>query len=257
MSIKRQLMHVQYIRDPKKKTSYVYFIEKQKLPNGDIKKVVITEKDPTYRFYINEQFVPETANAVNFIEKEKVKAIDVPYSKLYSEVLNLVIDNEDLKNELLGADYSAKQSAAINSNNCHLIDLNIVDYKIREYLERYNKELDVIPLKKVFLDIETDISDYDDFPHPEIAPCPINMFSYLDNEEMILYCGILYDETNDSQLEFLEEALNDEDNLLERIRLEEFPDVKELKLEIFFNEVDLIKFVFDKIKHDKPDFVGG
>jgi hypothetical protein len=83
------------------------------------------------------------------------------------------------------------------------------------------------------------------------------MFSYLDNEEMILYCGILYDENNESQLEFLEEVLNEENNILEEIRKEEFPEVKELKLEIFFNEVELIKFVFDKIKRDKPDFVGG
>lgn len=250
---KRHLINVLHIRDKKRK-SVIYFIEKVRHPDGTIQKNIITETDPKYTYYLTnkENWIKDNEVPVNFIEKNKVHPISVPYDNLLESIYtNLGFSYHEVKNNA----YNSLRDIYAKSN-VHLADLNLVDYKIREYLERYKNELDVIPLEKVFMDIEVDIYDYDEFPHAEIAPCKVCLTSYFDDKTKVLTGMILYDETNASQQEFLTKIL-DNPQYSEALRKEYFPDASDLVIEVFFDEVELIKFIFAKINIEKPDFVLG
>lgn len=253
---KRQLMNTLSFRTMRR-TNKVLYMEKVQNDDGTITKNIIKEDKPSFSFYITK---PEfkLSQPTNFIEMDKVDKIECDYDDL----LKILFD----KNEKASAEgWSFEEFFNNNKNslsafhgdyNYHLSDIDLTDFKIKEYQDRYSNEEGFFKLEKAYFDIEVDISNYFKFPEAEEAPCPVCLISYLHEPTMILHGFILSDTTNKSQQEFLE---NVDDQWHEDTITEYFSDskqvVKNIELHVYDDELTLLKDFFKLVNTDKPDFM--
>jgi DNA polymerase elongation subunit (family B) len=254
--MERQLSNAMAYRNRKGK-NIVLFMEKTRNANGEIEKNIIEESSPKFSFWITK---PEYKlnKPVNFIEASKVDKIEVDYQKLHVELFNrrsATTDNDDeILREILNNNYKVLRNNH-KDINFHFTDVDLSDYKIREYHERYANEIAILPLEKSFTDIEVDISEYFDFPEPEKAPCPICFISYFHEPTLTLKGYILIDEKNLSQTKFFNEIYSDE--WIAEVLKENFPEAKTLELYAFEDELEMLESYFSMIHQEKPDFCCG
>ena len=255
---KRQLMNALSFRSIRGQNK-VLFMEKVQNEDGTIVKNIIKEDKPGFSFYITK---PEfrISKPTNFIEIDKVEKLECDYDDLFRVLFdnNRKAQEEGLSFEEFYNNNKQSLSAFHGDYNIHLSDIDLTDYKIKEYQDRYANEEGFFKLEKGFFDIEVDISNYFQFPEPEEAPCPVCLISYFHEASMTLHGFILNDPTNKSQQEFLE---NIDLEWFETTRLEYFSEekseIKELDLHIFDDELELITEFFKMVNSQKPDFMCG
>lgn len=104
-----------------------------------------------------------------------------------------------------------------------------------------------------FSDTEVDISTYpEDFPDPQVAPCPINLITniFAKTKEAITY--ILYDERVAQEQKDI--ATNSEKFVNEYLDPILLNEGLTFKFKVFAKEDELIKAYFNDIHERKPDF---
>jgi hypothetical protein len=247
----------------------VMFVENILYDDGTIKKNIVTEENPMYTFYsthhlhVNETAAEKKARRyTNYVKKEDCKKYTVPFIDLYKEMAKVSNRMEFYQDCISNG--RRKDLQSLNKDiDFHLTDMQLSDYKIRQWIEE-NKDATAIPLSKAFFDIEVDNYGYEGFPLSEIAPCPVSLISYIYEPTMTIHSFILLIENNDSQKEFLEHfaeckneyisALLDEFNSSNKDN--KYKKVQDIRFHIYDSEKELIEKFFLLVKRDKPDFLG-
>ena len=260
-------MHLYGGRDEetgKYKPDYIVIVYKD---NTTGKKDHVVIYNPTYRFYLLKDNIPANYNRL-FIEEDKLVPIEVKYRDLNKEVAKSIGCIEEFKDAAAAKDKSAMQSFH-NDPRIFNSDQSIEDAYRFEFSKYYPNN--VSKLYKAYYDIEVD-NRYlrtTDFPKPEIAECPINAITLLDEKHNIVNTYLLKDSNNplidvfeneyisgkfnsDSIYEFVENAIGGwkqmKRNNLDKIKF---------NLYFFDNELELLIAFFSTVYKYDPDFIEG
>lgn len=133
----------------------------------------------------------------------------------------------------------------------YMADVDIEDYYKMKFMLENGKHFN--PVDKAYMDIEVDIHDHEGFPHPETAPCKINLISYLDVKSKSFHTFILYQEENRDQIN---DVRNNEEAFIKDHIDKEITDLFTINLHYYEKEVELIKAFFITVHVTKPDFIG-
>jgi DNA polymerase elongation subunit (family B) len=263
----KQLSNVLHVRDRddnNRQHSKIIYVESVLQPDGTIKKQFEIEEEPSYTFYITKD-EHRLSKAANFIEFDKVEPINVKFDNLQYEMAK-ASDQMDFYKACRNNGKWRELRNLHKDNNLHLTDMDLADYKTREWLDRNRHNIAVLPITKAFYDIEVDVSEYKEFPEPELAPCPVSMISYIHQPTMTIHSFILRNPNNQSQMDFLDafeeygdewiSQVIDEMNEKDPNSKVEYAKVRAIEVHIFDDEGELLKAFFNVVKRDKPDFMG-
>ena len=273
----RNLVKVQSFKNKNEKywPNYIYITERI----DGVKNTVIV-KEPTIRFYATKpEFAPNYSYSVPAIPTSEVDEYEVKYNFLEREMVKLIGNYSTAEMEKAKQFMSECMSSGKNRGNLKLLhdyryfhgtDIDISDHYIARYIKKYGSDgTDDInigaTLKKAFWDIEVNGRNYDRFPDPTVAPCPVNAISYYNEINNTLY-GIFLDEFAEenpliaefraNRLEAFKKEARDE---FEAMATKHFQYKGGLKLEIkfFSKEIDLLKFFFSMVndKEVSPDIL--
>lgn len=224
------------------------------------KKCYIME-NPKYTYYIEDE---DCGYRKFFEEEKKLRAVTVPYRELKKSIAKELGRLEEFYDNIKSG--NAKENTyMLKDNRLFGADLAIGDYYRLEFSKWYTNE--VVPVSKLFLDIETDNSYIGGAFPSEPGCCPINAVSILDYDSRTLFTFLLddpknpqiaafrqrYAHKNNFHQEFMELLT---DTLGGPKRVEHF-GLQDLKTEQIFytDEVLMLVELFDCINKVKPDFV--
>lgn len=135
---------------------------------------------------------------------------------------------------------------------CFGADMDAESYYRVNWLLEYDNER-IKPITKAYFDIEVDTIDIAGFPRD--GECPINIITFMNEENKSVYTLMLNNPNNPQIAEFIENI----EEFVEKAH-KEFDDiygVLEYNLYAYNDERDLIKSFFKIVNALKPDFVMG
>lgn len=241
--------------------------------------------DPNTRKYI-----PMTNDALIYTEKDvethktELKIIEKPYIDFYiantqqkfhkfsmplSEVHKVTVPYADRDKEIARAlgclddFYNSKRNGSgweykkniMKHPNLYMADVDIEDfYKTKMMLLNGEDAVSGV-YEQAFSDTEVDISRFqEDFPDPNVAPCPICLITciYMNRKECISY--ILYDERTKNDIEDV--TRNPKQFINEYLDPIIVNEGLSFNFKVFYKEEDLIRTYFKDTHERKPDFMG-
>jgi DNA polymerase elongation subunit (family B) len=206
---------------------------------------------PLIDFYV--ATTPQPFHRIS-IDKNLVRKVTVPYRDRDKEMASSLSQLNEYYNSWKNKSNWIFMNNLRKHPNLYAADTNIEDYYKTQYMLKYGTVFSP-SYHKGFADIEVDLTNYEeDFAYPDVAPCPINLITYIDRLTKEVYCFILYDERiKDS----IYKVINNPDDFVNRNM-----DLKILEenfiyhFSVYQNELSLIKGFFSVIHKLKPDFVG-
>jgi hypothetical protein len=179
-----------------------------------------------------------------------------------------IISDRNRKNDYFDSDtvyFGNKNLKSIHSLPVfHGTDMNLEDFYIGKHYEKYPLENSKGIITKGYFDIECYTENYQGFPEPEKAECPVDIIGYFDDVEHIFY-GYFY---NNPEVSTIRDFLY-KDNELDSERITNFANrmVQKYKdkyninikmnLEWFDDELELIRAFFQRVNTNRPDFISG
>lgn len=255
----------------KKPSTKVFFVENHVDENGKVEKRIKIQRKPKFTFHSSKDEYKSKLN-VNFIEEYKTDVHTVEYDKLDSYVAKLTKQEEFMKKCIETKDFKSIRNIHAHPD-LHFTDVDLEDYKIREWVETTPKEeVSIIPLRKAFFDIEVDSLKLGRFPDPEEAKCPITMISYFHQPTMEMHSFLLIVEGCESQNNFLTHFEDNVEGYCEKVKKEFNEEINKqneeessskknlvtnVSINLFDDELELIKAFFEQIHADKPDYALG
>ena len=243
-------------------------IEKLQDEEGNMRKVARYIPDPDFHFYVSKEPLDVYRT---FVEEELVDRVDCKYSELSSEIAKHSNRMGEYRAAMAGKNPYKELRKLHFCKDVHSSDMNIVDYTMYEHYLKHKDNLAEFKLHKTYFDIEVDGYNYDDgFPHPDIAPCPINFISYVDGDKKTLRLYILLNEENKSMQEFIARNKGDCTNLwthtnndyirneLENIYVDEKNpknNLEGISVYWFKSELSLIKKFYEHVHANKADYL--
>lgn len=214
---------------------------------------------PKFTYYIT---LPEyqDGKSRNFIQADHVRRVDCAYMNLFKSIV------EELKCPAISAQYRAalngeRKEIGNKLNRIHLdyrlhgTDMHIEDFYIYNFLEKYPYTENNFGLTKCFFDIEVDSSNITGFPEPEQALCPVNAICLVDIDNKKIHSLALSYEGEKSFDEFVPKLNEFKERIRKRYKEETHMDF-DIDINIFDNEIYLIKYFFDLINNEiRPDFI--
>ena len=267
MSNKKSLVNVMSVReadDEGRKSTRIVYVENHIDSKGRVKKHVEVDDNPQYTFYLTKPEV-ELDTARNFIEKDNVVPVTVRYDDMDKEIARRTKQMDFFNACIRNARYRDLRNL-MRHKDVHLADMDLTDYKIREWIVQNAEQTTTIPLRKAYFDIEVDISECPEgeFPDEELAEYPVALISYLHEPTMEIHSFILKNDDNESQALFLEalaehhedyvEALIEEINTVPEGSKNNFAKVTNVIFHIHDDELELIRAFFAVVHEDQPDF---
>lgn len=259
------VIHIRHKTDSGKSESKIIYVENVQDEAGNITKQIDVEEDPKYTFYVTKpEFKKEITKQVNYIEMSKVDPVTVRFDDLMYNAAKASGQIPFFQACLSNGKF--RELRNINKDrHLHLTDMDLPDYKTRQWLDRNRHNIALLPITKAFYDIEVDTLGHQGFPEAELAPCPVAMISYIYQPTMTIHQFLLRNPKNKSQMEFLEQLVEhredyaamliEEMNEVDPNAKTEYAKVKALKFHIYDDEMDLIRNFFNLVKRDKADFV--
>lgn len=253
-----QLINIQEIK--KNFKSRLLTIWKEEDEKGNIVKKAGYEKDPEFTFRVSK---PE------FQLKNPNKYVPIEHTDLveckYNELLDVLCKRAKIEPPEDGRYGKALRNKLLNDYNVLAADLNLADYKMVEWTEKHLDEIKPYKLKKGFFDIEVDGKDYEGFPSEEIAPCPINFISFVDNMDRIAYAYVLVNKQNKSMMNFVKqnskasvwtsETVGWCKDYLDELN-EQGMNIKDVVIEFYADEFDVIDAFYQNVHASQLDFLG-
>ena len=137
----------------------------------------------------------------------------------------------------------------------HGSDINIEDFYIKTFNNKYSPEENFISLEKSFMDIEVDSTGIEGFPKPEDALAPVNAISFLvDQYERLYVFALKYD--TDTYREFKANLEKLEEEIMDYYKPLGFENLTFQFLE-YDQEVDLLLDFLRMVNDvERPDFCG-
>lgn len=213
----------------------------------------IMEK-PIYEFYVAKKPQPFQKDSMPISD---VRTVRVPFTMKDREIAMILGKLPEYQWAKKNDGMREYNKMIAKNPNIYGIDTNIEDfYKTKMIMENLSPdgEQTVAPVYNIcFSDTEVDISNYhEDFPDPDVAPCPINLITniYAVTKEAISY--ILYDErVSKEQQDIIEHPQKFIDEYLDPMILKEGFT---FKFKVYDNELSMIRDYFKDIHIRKPEF---
>lgn len=226
-------------------SDYMFYVYKDNDTGKSYFEVEESPKVPVY-FSKSKREYPEM-----FVKKDELEVVFVRYKdrlKAIAQKLGLLDEfYNSLKNNKKGEFYKK----IINDPNIYMADVNIEDYNKFEFVKKHG--LNVIGLKKAFLDIEVENIDYDGFPDEEKAPCPINVVSILNVDNKTIYTHCLVTNYNKNDVIWIKQNYESYiQTFIEKSIISEF----KIEIKFYSDEKSLILAMWNTIHELKPNFVG-
>lgn len=280
---KRQLINVIASRHSKNYASKIIIVEKI---NGE--KVVNIVETPTIQFYIQKKEVWEGQHnkiTVPYTSIENCEQIECDYDGIFDVIAELsgefIPGASERDTQFIYECRNNKQRGSLRRlhgyNFLMGTDIEIADHYYDRYYKENEKNIETLPIHKVYWDIENDTVKHRKVPNPKEAPCKTNAISLFDPKTMTLYGYFL----RHSELEnpLIEEFENDLPNFLDdfqkEIRDELIEDKRKqfkgkeedftfkeeevnVRVVVFMHETEesLIKAYFKMLHHINPDVAG-
>ena len=252
------------------------YIRKQKLEDGKYSKdfISILYKDldtgkkgnhiiyePEYTYYLFKDKEKKLTHNHFFMDKNKLTPITVKYTDIEKSIAentgNLDIFYDNIRNRNSAANRKIHRIKEVFGS-----DMYIEDYY--RYLFNLEYKNDICPINKSYLDIEADtINMMGDFPEP--GECPINAIVFLDERTKSCYQLLLNNPQNpliDEYHKYIstDKGLSDlKDFVIKSVgeKKSRKYKVNELEYHVYFydTEYDLLKSMFEIIRHTDPDFI--
>ena len=151
------------------------------------------------------------------------------------------------------------------SNLLYSADTNIED----RYIEKFYNEhelYETYTLEKAYFDIEVDLMPHGDprefigFPDENVAPCPINIITLIDDhmgkEPPSIYSFICRNKLNTSLVEFETKVKDFVVYLTQKIKEDDKTEIKEIIINFYDKEDEVIAAFFKKMHELNPDYAG-
>ena len=280
---KRQLINVIASKHSRTWATKIIVVEKI---NGE--KVVNIVEEPTIQFYIQKRDVWENQHGritVPYTNIENCEQIECNYDDVFNAIAELsgeYIDGATERDtQFIYECYANKQRSSLRRlhgyNFLMGTDLEIADHYYDRYFKENEQNIEILPVHKVYWDIENDTVKHRKVPNPKEAPCMTNAISLFDPKSMTLYGYLLRNSEKENPLiaefeETLPEFISDFQN---ELRDELIADKKKqfkgkesdftfkeedvnVRVVIFMHEDEksLIKAYFKMLHHINPDIAG-
>lgn len=143
----------------------------------------------------------------------------------------------------------------------HGTDIDIADHYYARYSKKYPTEVQYVNKPSIHtFDIENDVINNQGIIQPSVEALSLtNAVTYTDGVNVYAYFTRFSEEYNESQDKFV----NADSDYIESFRLrmldkirEDLPDIKNLILDFFDSEMDLISAFFDLVHTLSPDILG-
>jgi hypothetical protein len=217
------------------------------------KKEFMVVDDPELEYFVNKDEFWDREGEVTYIDPEKVEKRTSLFRKLLDDMAYEIGEDavtflRECKRE--GKFYYARK---LHLNpNMHGSDLDIQDHYIDKFIEEYGS--DNMKLHKGYFDIEVDIIDYDGFPDETIAPCPVNIITYFDEQNMKFYTAVHRNPKNESLTYFEENQVAETvQEIISEIKEEDNIDVDFEEVVFFDDEIEVIKYFYSIVNERRPD----
>lgn len=227
-------------------------------------------KEPKIEFYManDDVYIPKNPDGEDefppYLPIEKVHPVRCKYTELKKTIAELTGRTQEYYDNIRNGLSKNNEMLHVN-NRLYRSDINIEDYYRYEFNKRYTNSVD-IPLKKAYIDIETDgINMLGDFPTAQDSP--VNAVTLINMDNKQIYTFLLRDKDNPQCKEFEESLKNPE--TFEKIRsdiIDHIGDWKKatrlgvidiLNFNFYFydEEIELISDLFKLIHFLNPDFL--
>lgn len=151
------------------------------------------------------------------------------------------------------------KSMNINPYNVYGLDLDYQQYySIQNYLKDKTDTIDKDqPLNILFLDIEVFTNNAGVFPKPEQAKFPINAITIYSTFDKTFRSYLLLQHSNINKFPGKDEIPNLIQHFIKDLAEDKYinPDTENLEINIFTNEIDLIKACWGKIRETDPSIL--
>ena len=247
-----QLINTFYVKPSQGESDKIVYVVKDETGKKGLK----TIDEPDITFYANKEWedIPVLGKPIDEVNK-----ITVPYRYMYKEIA-----------EMLGDESMAFYKSCVNERrfnllyklglnpNIHGSDIDINDYYIGKFLDKYPVDKAELTLTKSFMDIEVDISEYNGFPDENIAPAPVNIITLvLQLPEVSIHTAILKDDRIPMSQDLDLLLADDFQGYIKKSLKEKFgKDYPDVNFKLYSSEAELISSIFELINIHKPDMNG-
>ena len=232
--------------------------------NNTGEKIMETITNPGYTYY---KLTPDIIKKrmidynLEYIEKEHVVPVTAAYKDIYKSIA-MNSNNMDFYNACINQGRRRDLNKLQLCKNILFSDMNIEDYYRFLFSKKYKNE--VVPVSKVFFDIEVDTIDMmGDFPEP--GECPVNAVSIVDQSNSRIFVLLLRNENNPLIKKFEDDNKEEQINRLKATMTDAVGGEKAFnnngldkfgyRFLFYDDEIELIYSVFAIINNIKPDFV--
>lgn len=140
-------------------------------------------------------------------------------------------------------------------------DMNIEDRYVAKFHDEYEPDIKYRP-HKCYFDIEVDLypnglskPEYPDFPHEDLAPCPVNIITLIDGKNLDTYTFAYDNNLNVSIKEFKKDIPSFEKYLRDKVSEEDLLSLGKIDIKFFDTEVETIEAFLKKTHEIDPDFM--
>lgn len=281
------LMNVQYQRRRKDEETERWlpdFIAITYKDNTNGKKDHVIIKNPKYTFAVVKPDIWKKWVALAkkrgtrihsrlFVTKDKIDFIEVPYHDLEKTMAQLAGWEDEYKEVKMSYDRTLMNQFKKKLYSCPMFlnsDQSIEDHYRFEFNKFYGAEVKG-KLAKSFYDIEVD-NKYllsSEFPEPELAECPVNAISFLDEIHNKVYTFLLRDLNNpkiDPLIAKYQQGIFNRDYIYNFVtkavggwKQMERNGLKDIDFELYWfdEEINLLKSFFATVVKLDPDFIVG
>lgn len=146
-------------------------------------------------------------------------------------------------------------------------DMNLQDRIISFFQEEYEPDPEY-QIHKCYFDIEVDLMPngfkknidgtigYMGFPEEEVAPCPVNIITLIDDKTNIIHSWVVNNKNNKSLQEFKENAEQFRNEVLDKIHAEDTEEIVNSFIYFCDSEEECIERFFAKLHEIDPDYLG-
>lgn len=217
-------------------------------------------ESPEYTFYVTKDIEKQFSKIENgfeyrYISLDDVVPVTTKYEKRYLAMRDATTRQEvkDFYKACKDEQNYKKLQEMHYFNEFHNSDVNITDYYVDKFCVQNDQSKCDYGLSIASCDIEVDGADYPGFPDENIAPCPVNLITYYNDQTNVLTVYMLEYDT-DTFRDCVTKTIKQKVKEVKEKYYKYF-DGFTVKCKKFKNELALIKNYFDDINTDRPDYV--
>lgn len=221
--------------------------------NGEKKTEFVSRAVSPY-YLLKDKTSEEAATEPLFIKKEKVE-LKTPYSDSLFRDIAIQTGTIQFYDSLITS--GAKSSEFKNLFQhpwVYEADMDLSDRYIRNFHDTHETN-PAYKLYKCYFDIEVDLMGFNGFPDEELAPCPINIITLVDEKFMTVHTFVVRNPRNPKIAELERDVEKFKKYMKEKVEAEDQIIFNEFYINFYDSELETIKAFFNCVHEKNPDYM--